>query len=99
MDGAVCPEGHDARLLEFDARVAHRELHSSDAFATANTGQVFSWIGLCAAVPFISALCIQGLIILNSPTYVPQRWHSTLLMWAFLTIPVLCNIFGRKLLK
>ena len=36
---------------------------------------------------------------MNSPTYVPERWHSTLLMWAFLTIPVLCNIWGRKLLK
>jgi hypothetical protein len=65
----------------------------------ANTLKVFSWIGLCAAVPFISALCVQGLIILNSETYVPERWHSTLLMWAFLTIPVLCNVFGRKLLK
>jgi choline transport protein len=65
----------------------------------ANTLKIFSWIGLCAAVPFISALCVQGLIILNSETYVPERWHSTLLMWAFLTIPVLCNVFGRKLLK
>lgn len=61
--------------------------------------KIFSWIGLCAAVPFISAQAVQGLIILNSETYVPERWHSTLLMWAFLTIPVLCNVFGRKLLK
>ena len=50
-------------------------------------------------MPFVSAQAVQGLIILNSDTYVPKRWHSTLLMWAFLTIPVLCNVFGRKLLK
>lgn len=50
-------------------------------------------------MPFVSAQALQGLIILNSDTYVPERWHSTLLMWAFLTIPVLCNVFGRKLLK
>ncbi|KAK5710287.1 hypothetical protein LTR17_018993 [Elasticomyces elasticus] len=60
---------------------------------------VFSWICLCAAVPFISALCLQGLIILNDETYVPQRWQATLLMWAFLALPVLGNVYGRKLLK
>ncbi|KAK5730374.1 hypothetical protein LTR15_000311 [Elasticomyces elasticus] len=60
---------------------------------------VFSWICLCASVPFISALCLQGLIILNDETYVPQRWQATLLMWAFLALPVLGNVYGRKLLK
>lgn len=50
-------------------------------------------------MPFVSAQAVQGLIILNSETYVPERWHATLLMWAFLATPVLCNVFGRKLLK
>jgi choline transport protein len=61
--------------------------------------KIFSWIGLCAAVPFVSALCLQGLIILNDETYIPQRWQATLLMWAFLSLPVLGNVYGRKLLK
>lgn len=85
--------------------MAHREFSVPDKNPgekrtdLANTDKIFSWIGLCAAVPFVSALSVQGLIILNSETYVPKRWHSTLLMWAFLTIPVLCNVFGRRLLK
>ena len=50
-------------------------------------------------MPFVSALCLQGLIILNDETYVPQRWQATLLMWAFLALPVLGNVYGRRLLK
>ncbi|OCK83721.1 amino acid transporter [Lepidopterella palustris CBS 459.81] len=59
---------------------------------------VFAWISLCAAVPFVSATMVQGLIILNKDDYEPQRWHGTLLMWAYILIPVLCNIFARKVL-
>jgi len=36
---------------------------------------------------------------LNYESYVPQRWHGTLLMWAYMGIPVLCNIYARKTLK
>jgi choline transport protein len=41
---------------------------------------------------------IQGLIIFNDETYVPERWHGTLLTWAVLAIPVACNVFARRAL-
>jgi len=31
---------------------------------------------------FIVGTVIQGLITLNSPTYVPERWHGTPIVWA-----------------
>ena len=42
---------------------------------------------------------VQGLIIFNYPdTYEPRRWHGTLLSWAFIVFPVICNVYGRRLL-
>jgi hypothetical protein len=41
---------------------------------------------------------IQGLIIFNDETYVPERWQGTLLTWAVLAIPVVCNVFARRAL-
>ena len=36
---------------------------------------------------------------MNDESYVSRRWHSTLLMWAYMVIPILCNIYARKTLK
>ncbi|EON66704.1 hypothetical protein W97_05950 [Coniosporium apollinis CBS 100218] len=59
---------------------------------------LFSWIGLCATIPFLNGTTIQGLIILNVESYVPQRVHGTLLMWAFCLVPFVFNIWARKAL-
>jgi choline transport protein len=59
---------------------------------------VFAWIATCAQPVFLLGTTIQGLIILNSDTYVPERWHGTLLAWSTLAIPVICNIFTRRVL-
>ena len=48
---------------------------------------------------FACATAIQGLITLNVDSYVPKRWHGTLLMWAYLFIPFSCNIYARRALK
>ena len=39
------------------------------------------------------------MIIFNSESYVPERWHATLIAWAYALVPFLCNVYGRKLLK
>ena len=52
----------------------------------------------CAQAPFVNGTLIQGLIILCRPDYVPKPWHSTLLMWAYLAIPLAANIWCRKIL-
>ncbi|KAK5057877.1 hypothetical protein LTR84_011878 [Exophiala bonariae] len=59
---------------------------------------MFGWQSVAASAPFLAGTMIQGLIILNDPTYVPQRWHGTLLYWAVLTIALLINIFGIRIL-
>jgi choline transport protein len=48
--------------------------------------------------PFLLGTMVQGLMILNYPSYVPYGWHGTLLTWAFIIIPVLWNIYARRLL-
>lgn len=40
---------------------------------------------------------VQGLIAFNNQDYVPQQWHGTLLMWAFIVLPVISNVCGSLL--
>ena len=41
---------------------------------------------------------IQGLLVLNYPDYVFQRYHGTLLMWAVVLLGLLINVFGIAIL-
>ncbi|ORY11433.1 amino acid/polyamine transporter I [Clohesyomyces aquaticus] len=59
---------------------------------------VLGWQVGNTAIAFLSSQQIQGLIILNNPNYVPQRWHLTLLVIAVMTFCQLFNTFlARKL--
>lgn len=49
-------------------------------------------VGL-ASLTFIVGTVIQGLIVLNDATYVPQRWHGTLLVIAIVAFCVIFNTF------
>lgn len=60
--------------------------------------QVFAWMAVCAQVCFLEGTIVQGLIILNKEDYIPERWHGMMLSWAILAIPLLCNIFARRVL-
>lgn len=48
------------------------------------------------SVNFTVGTIIQGLVVLNNPTYVFERWHGTLLVWA---ISCICLIFNTSLAK
>ena len=52
------------------------------------------WQVYLASVCFLVGTIIQGLIVLNDPTYVYQRWHGTLLAIA---VVVFCIIFNTTL--
>ncbi|KAK4447119.1 putative amino-acid permease [Podospora aff. communis PSN243] len=53
---------------------------------------VLGWQVGNAAISFLLAQQIQGLIILNNPdTYTPHRWHLTLLVIAVMTICMVLN--------
>ncbi|KAK5166550.1 uncharacterized protein LTR77_008093 [Saxophila tyrrhenica] len=60
---------------------------------------VFGWIAVVAQPAFLVGTIIQGLITLNVDSYVAQPWHGTMLTWAVLAVPVLCNVFARKVLN
>lgn len=49
------------------------------------------WQAGLLSVCFNVGTVIQGLIVLNNPTYAFQRWHGTLLVWA---VTVFCGLFN-----
>jgi amino acid transporter len=52
------------------------------------------WQVYLASVCFLVGTIIQGLLVLNDPTYVYQRWHGTLLAIA---VVFFCIIFNTAL--
>lgn len=59
---------------------------------------VLGWQGACASSAFIAGTQIQGLIVLNNESYVPEGWHGTLLTISIAALSVLFNTFlARKL--
>lgn len=56
------------------------------------------WQAGVLSVSFIVGTVIQGLIVLNNPTYTFERWHGTLLAWAVAVFCVLFNTVGAKVL-
>lgn len=57
---------------------------------------VFAWQTFTASAPFLGATMLQGIIVLNYPDYSYQRWHGTMLYWAFLGLATLVNVFAIK---
>ncbi|KAG4432887.1 hypothetical protein IFR05_011633 [Cadophora sp. M221] len=60
---------------------------------------VWAWITATAASPAYLSNIVTGLVIFNYPDYEPKRWHGTLLMWGFVLIPVIWNLWCRKMLN
>ncbi|KAL4867049.1 hypothetical protein BDV12DRAFT_198531 [Aspergillus spectabilis] len=59
---------------------------------------VFSWSALVCIAPFFIGTQIEGMIVLAHPDYEVHGWRSTLLMWAVAIIPIIVNIFARRVL-
>ncbi|KAF0640414.1 hypothetical protein FPSE5266_20202 [Fusarium pseudograminearum] len=57
--------------------------------------RTLGWISSAGSAPFLAGTQIQGLIVLNYPDYVFERWHGTMLCWVILicsaAICVLCS--------
>jgi choline transport protein len=59
---------------------------------------VLGWQTGIAITAFLAGGQIQGLLILNNPNYVPERWHGTLLIIAVATFAIVFNtLLARKL--
>lgn len=59
---------------------------------------VLGWQTGAATVSYLAGQQIQGLILLNNPSYIPKVWHGTLLIWFVLSICLLFNTFFSRLL-
>jgi amino acid transporter len=42
---------------------------------------------------------LSGLIIFNSPNYEPKAWHSTVFLIVFLLVPLVLNLYLRKIIN
>jgi choline transport protein len=51
------------------------------------------WQTGLASIAFISGTLIQGLIVLNNPNYIYERWHGTLLVIAITAFAIIFNTF------
>lgn len=59
---------------------------------------VLGWQTSCAAMAYFAGTQIQGLLVLNYPSYVYEQWHGTLLMIAVAAFGVIFNtLLARKL--
>ncbi|CAK1358973.1 unnamed protein product [Cercospora beticola] len=56
------------------------------------------WQCAITSITYLAGTIIQGLIILNNDSYVPERWHGTLLVIAVAAFAVLFNtVLAKKL--
>ncbi|RAQ73426.1 amino acid transporter [Aspergillus flavus] len=55
-----------------------------------------SWQSIVTTDSYLAGTIVQGLIVLNNDSYVPLRWHGTLLVIAAVICMTLFNIFGAK---
>ncbi|KAF3491021.1 choline transport protein [Arthroderma uncinatum] len=53
----------------------------------------FAWVSLLAGVANTTANMIQGLVVVNYPSYEPERWHLTLIIFAMLIAEGLMNMY------
>jgi len=59
---------------------------------------VGAWIINTAATEANLANIVTALIIFNKEDYIYHRWHTALLMWLFIVVPLLANIRFRRIL-
>lgn len=60
---------------------------------------VFAWIANVSSALVLLSNTTQGIIGFHYPGYTSERWHATLMMWAFIIFSIVCNLFLRKILN
>lgn len=54
---------------------------------------VIGWQAGTASATFLAGTMVQGLLVLNYPSYVFERWHGTLLLYAVVLFALFVNTF------
>src|SRR4051812_11086388 len=57
---------------------------------------VTAWQATVSAVCLPLATLVQGLVIMNNPNYLPERWHATLMAYAFIFLALFVNTYLNK---
>ncbi|KAH7072139.1 amino acid/polyamine transporter I [Paraphoma chrysanthemicola] len=57
-----------------------------------------AWCFACSGPPSILANMITSLAIFNNENYVPERWHTSLIMIAIMLVPFTFNLWFRKVI-
>lgn len=57
----------------------------------------FGWISLVCSSANFTAYIVQGIAIMNNPSYIPERWHLTLIIWALILVQALMNMYAFRL--
>jgi choline transport protein len=52
-----------------------------------------------ATNPAIIANLITGMAVFNHESYEPKRWHTAMIMWCFIIISLIFNIWFRRVLN
>jgi choline transport protein len=56
------------------------------------------WQAGSALGTFVGGTIIQGLLVLNDPSYNHQRWHGTLILYVVLALSLFVNTIAVKIL-
>ena len=59
---------------------------------------LLGWVALTASAPYAVGNLVQGLIGLNNPEYQPERYRTTLIYIAVLTLSFCLNQWGSRVL-
>lgn len=59
---------------------------------------MLGWQAASATGAFLGGTIIQGLLVLNNPSYGYKRWHGTLLLYAVLLLSLLLNTVTARAL-
>ncbi|KAF2397171.1 amino acid transporter, partial [Trichodelitschia bisporula] len=59
---------------------------------------ILAWQATTASCALIAATAIQGLIVLNHPSYTLERWHGTLIFMLVILVSVLFNTILARVL-
>lgn len=51
-----------------------------------------AWVATVATETLFAGTIIQGILILNYPSYDPQMWQGTLLTWAVILVNIFINV-------
>lgn len=57
---------------------------------------VIAWQAAMASAAYLSATSLQGLVINSQPSYSPERWHGTLLVFTVISLCFTVNTFLSK---